>query len=417
MFPYMTVQENLADGRLRPHGRGRRGRRPRPRARPLPDAGRAAPPGRGHAVRRRAADARHRPRPHGAAPAHPVRRALARPGPHRRRGDVPDHRRHPARGDHGAHGRAERLHGAPAGDRAYVMETGRIALRGTGARSLLRQRAREAGIPGRRELGPRSRTGRGQETPDMGAKYFGAAVRRKEDPGSCAARAASWTTSSCPACCTPPSCGARTPTRGSAASAPRRPRAPARRRAASSRFADVARWMKPLPLFGAVPPGLAARVTVTMKQAPQLAICPRRGAPRGRDRGHGRGREPRRGRGRLPSWSRWTTSRCPAVPTWWRPREPGAPPALPGVGRQRRGVASRRASATSTRPSARPTCAVRERFDDPALRGHADRDARRGRAVGPARRHAHHLEHHPGRPLRPAGAGGRPRAAPPTRCA
>ncbi len=38
-------------------------------------------------------------------------------------------------------------------------------------------------------------------------------------------------------------------------------------------FADLARWMKPLPLFGAIPPGLAARVEVTMKQAPQLPLC------------------------------------------------------------------------------------------------------------------------------------------------
>jgi len=37
-------------------------------------------------------------------------------------------------------------------------------------------------------------------------------------------------------------------------------------------FADLARWMKPLPLFGAVPPGLAARVSVTMRQTPQHAL-------------------------------------------------------------------------------------------------------------------------------------------------
>ncbi|MBI3635592.1 MAG: xanthine dehydrogenase family protein molybdopterin-binding subunit [Candidatus Rokubacteria bacterium] len=37
-------------------------------------------------------------------------------------------------------------------------------------------------------------------------------------------------------------------------------------------FADLERWMKPLPLFGAVPPGLAARVAVTMKQVPQYAL-------------------------------------------------------------------------------------------------------------------------------------------------
>ena len=38
-------------------------------------------------------------------------------------------------------------------------------------------------------------------------------------------------------------------------------------------FADLERWMKPLPLFGSIPPGLAARVDVTMKQLPQLAMA------------------------------------------------------------------------------------------------------------------------------------------------
>jgi aerobic carbon-monoxide dehydrogenase large subunit len=38
-------------------------------------------------------------------------------------------------------------------------------------------------------------------------------------------------------------------------------------------FAELERFMKPLPLFGAIPPGLAARVDVTMRQVPQLALC------------------------------------------------------------------------------------------------------------------------------------------------
>ena len=38
-------------------------------------------------------------------------------------------------------------------------------------------------------------------------------------------------------------------------------------------FTDLERWMKPLPLFGAIPPGLAARVDVTMKQVGQLAMA------------------------------------------------------------------------------------------------------------------------------------------------
>jgi carbon-monoxide dehydrogenase large subunit len=38
-------------------------------------------------------------------------------------------------------------------------------------------------------------------------------------------------------------------------------------------FADLERWMKPLPLFGAIPAGLSARVQVSMKQVGQLAMC------------------------------------------------------------------------------------------------------------------------------------------------
>jgi len=37
--------------------------------------------------------------------------------------------------------------------------------------------------------------------------------------------------------------------------------------------ADLTRWLAPLPLFGAVPPGLAARIQVTMRQVPQSAMC------------------------------------------------------------------------------------------------------------------------------------------------
>jgi carbon-monoxide dehydrogenase large subunit len=38
-------------------------------------------------------------------------------------------------------------------------------------------------------------------------------------------------------------------------------------------FEDLERWMKPLPLFGAVPPGLAAVVKFDIRQAPQWALC------------------------------------------------------------------------------------------------------------------------------------------------
>src|SRR5204863_2248897 len=36
---------------------------------------------------------------------------------------------------------------------------------------------------------------------------------------------------------------------------------------------DLARFMKPLPLFGAPPPGLAAAVTFELRQAPQYALA------------------------------------------------------------------------------------------------------------------------------------------------
>src|SRR5213592_792067 len=40
--------------------------------------------------------------------------------------------------------------------------------------------------------------------------------------------------------------------------------------------ADLARWMKPLPLFGAPPPGLAAAVKFDIRQAPQYALATQR---------------------------------------------------------------------------------------------------------------------------------------------
>ena len=38
-------------------------------------------------------------------------------------------------------------------------------------------------------------------------------------------------------------------------------------------FEDLARWLKPLPLFGAPPPGLAAAIHFDLRQAPQYALC------------------------------------------------------------------------------------------------------------------------------------------------
>src|SRR3972149_6386524 len=46
-----------------------------------------------------------------------------------------------------------------------------------------------------------------------------------------------------------------------------------RRGAAGRTFAALARWMSPLPLFGAVPPGLAAAIRFDLRQAPQYALC------------------------------------------------------------------------------------------------------------------------------------------------
>jgi carbon-monoxide dehydrogenase large subunit len=106
----------------------------------------------------------------------------------------------------------------------------------------------------------------------MGAKYFGAAVKRREDPRFL---------------------------RGEGrfvddvklagmlhAAFLRSPHAHARVRAirtdaarsmpgvvAVFTFHDLERWMKPLPLFGAVPPGLAAAIRFDIHQAPQYALC------------------------------------------------------------------------------------------------------------------------------------------------
>src|SRR5881409_784807 len=38
-------------------------------------------------------------------------------------------------------------------------------------------------------------------------------------------------------------------------------------------FVDLERWMKPLPIFGAPPPGLAAAIKFDIRQAPQWALC------------------------------------------------------------------------------------------------------------------------------------------------
>jgi carbon-monoxide dehydrogenase large subunit len=106
----------------------------------------------------------------------------------------------------------------------------------------------------------------------MGAKYFGASVPRKEDPRYLRGEGRYVEDITLPgmlhaACVRSPHAHARI-----ARIATDRARAlPGVARVYT--FADLERWMKPLPLFGAVPPGLAARVAVTMKQMPQLAMC------------------------------------------------------------------------------------------------------------------------------------------------
>ena len=106
----------------------------------------------------------------------------------------------------------------------------------------------------------------------MGAKYFGASVRRKEDPRYLRGEGRFVDDIKLPgmlhvAFVRSPHAHARIAAI----------RTDAARRlpgvAHVFTFADLERWMKPLPLFGAIPPGLAARVAVTMKQPHQLAMC------------------------------------------------------------------------------------------------------------------------------------------------
>src|SRR5229473_1390403 len=106
----------------------------------------------------------------------------------------------------------------------------------------------------------------------MGAKYFGASVKRKEDPRYLRGEGRFVDDIKLPGMLH--------------AAFVRSPYAHARitgiRTEAAKRlagvahvftFADLERWMKPLPLFGAIPPGLSTRVAVTMRQIGQLAMC------------------------------------------------------------------------------------------------------------------------------------------------
>src|SRR5687767_597061 len=106
----------------------------------------------------------------------------------------------------------------------------------------------------------------------MGAKYFGAAVRRREDPRFLRGEGRFVDDVTLPGLLH--------------AAFLRSPHAHARIRsidaarargmpgvAAVYTHADLARWMKPLPVFGATPPGLAAAVRFDVRHAPQWALC------------------------------------------------------------------------------------------------------------------------------------------------
>jgi aerobic carbon-monoxide dehydrogenase large subunit len=106
----------------------------------------------------------------------------------------------------------------------------------------------------------------------MGAKYFGASVRRKEDPRFLRGEGRYVDDIKLPGMLH--AAFVRSP-HGHAKVLSVKTEA-ARRLAGVTHvfaFADLERWMKPLPLFGAIPPGLAARVEVTMKQVGQLAMA------------------------------------------------------------------------------------------------------------------------------------------------
>jgi carbon-monoxide dehydrogenase large subunit len=106
----------------------------------------------------------------------------------------------------------------------------------------------------------------------MGAKYFGAAVRRREDPRFLRGEGRFVDDVTLPgllhaAFVRSPHAHARLRTIHTEAAA----RLPGVIRIFT--FADLERWMSPLPLFGAPPPGLAAVIKFDIRQAAQYALC------------------------------------------------------------------------------------------------------------------------------------------------
>jgi aerobic carbon-monoxide dehydrogenase large subunit len=106
----------------------------------------------------------------------------------------------------------------------------------------------------------------------MGAKYFGAAVKRREDPRFLRGDGRFIDDVTLPgmlhaAFLRSPHAHAVVKMIHTAAAAA----APGVARVFT--FGDLDRWMKPLPLFGAVPARLAAAVEFEVRQAPQWALC------------------------------------------------------------------------------------------------------------------------------------------------
>src|SRR6059036_149709 len=106
----------------------------------------------------------------------------------------------------------------------------------------------------------------------MGAKYFGAAVKRREDPRFLRGDGRFVDDVTLPgmlhaAFFRSPHAHARIDKIHTTAAAA----APGVARVFT--FADLDRWMKPLPLFGGVPAGLAGVVKFDVRQAPQWALC------------------------------------------------------------------------------------------------------------------------------------------------
>src|SRR5438128_3695490 len=106
----------------------------------------------------------------------------------------------------------------------------------------------------------------------MGAKYFGAAVRRREDPRLL--RGEGRYLDDVKVAGLLHAAFLRSPHAHAALRAVRADRArSAPGVAAVFTFADLERWMKPLPLFGAVPPGLGSAIAFDIRQAAQFALC------------------------------------------------------------------------------------------------------------------------------------------------